>query len=281
MSIAGGLHNAFVEAKRVGGDCMQVFVKNQRQWRGKRLADEDVRLWNEAAARTAIAPVIAHATYLINLASPDEALWQRSIEAFVDELVRCERLGIACLVAHPGSHVGAGEPFGLRRIARALNEIHRRTRGIRVQTLLETTAGQGTALGGPFEHLGAILARVREGERLGVCLDTCHVFAAGYELSDPEGYAATMASLDRAVGLSLVRCLHVNDSQREKGSHVDRHAHVGKGRLGRAAFRNLVNDPRFAGLPMIIETPKGTDARGRDLDRVGLSTLRRLVRAAV
>jgi deoxyribonuclease-4 len=277
MSIAGGLHNAFAEAQRVGGDCMQVFVKNQRQWRGTRLTEEDVRLWNEAARRTGVAPVVAHDTYLINLASPDDALWSRSIEAFVDELTRCERLGIAHLVTHPGSHVGAGESYGLRRIARALNEIHRRARGLRVQTLLETTAGQGTSLGHRFEHLAAIIARIREGERLGVCVDTCHVFAAGYDLVTTEGYEATMAELDRAVGLSLVRCFHVNDSQRERGSRVDRHAHVGRGKLGRAAFRHLVNDGRFVGVPMIIETPKGKDARGRDWDRVTLNLLRRLV----
>ncbi len=277
MSIAGGLHNAFAEARRVGCDCMQVFVKNQRQWRAKPLADEDVRLWNEAAGRSGVAPVVAHDTYLINLASPDDALWNRSIEAFVDELTRCERLGIPHLVTHPGSHVGAGEAYGLRRVARALNEIHRRTRGFRVRVLLETTAGQGTSLGHRFEHLAAILARVREDERAGVCVDTCHVFAAGYDLISPEGYAATMAELDRAVGLSLVRCFHVNDSQRGRGSRVDRHEHIGKGRLGRAAFRHLVNDPRFGGLPMILETPKGKDARGRDLDRANLATLRRLL----
>jgi deoxyribonuclease-4 len=277
VSIAGGLHNAFAEAGRVGCDCMQVFVKNQRQWRARPLTDEDVRLWNDAAANAAIAPVVAHDTYLINLASPDDALWKRSIEAFVDELIRCEQLGIPHLVTHPGSHVGAGEAYGLRRVVRAINEIHRRTRGLRVRALLETTAGQGTSLGHRFEHLAAILARVREGERVGVCVDTCHVFAAGYDLVSPEGYETTMAELDRLVGLSLIRCFHVNDSQRGRGSRVDRHEHIGKGRLGRAAFRHLVNDPRFGGLPMILETPKGKDARGRDLDRVNLATLRRLL----
>ncbi|HOW18560.1 MAG TPA: deoxyribonuclease IV [Phycisphaerae bacterium] len=277
MSIAGGLHNAFAEARRVGCDCMQVFVKNQRQWRSRPLTDDDIRLWHVAAGQTAITPVVAHDTYLINLASPDDALWKRSIEAFVDELTRCEPLSILYLVTHPGSHVGAGEAYGLRRVARAINEIQRQTRGFRVRVLLETTAGQGTSLGHRFEHLAAILARVREPERVGVCVDTCHVFAAGYDLITPEGYAATMAELDRVVGLSLVRCFHVNDSQRERGSRVDRHEHIGRGRLGRDAFRHLVNDSRFAGRPMILETPKGRDARGRDLDRVNLAALRRLL----
>ncbi len=279
MSIAGGLHNAFAEGRRVGCDCMQVFVKNQRQWRASPLTEDAIRTWEEAARESRISPVIAHDTYLINLASPDGNLWRRSIAAFADELTRCEGLGIGCLVTHPGSHTGAGEAIGLRRVARALDEIHRRTRGFRVRTLLETTAGQGTSLGCRFEHLAAILARVRDPERLAVCFDTCHVFAAGYELADAGGYAATMAELDRHVGLSLVRCFHVNDSRRERGSRVDRHAHIGRGRLGRAAFRNLVNDPRFAGVPMILETPKGKDGRGRDFDRVNLAALRRMVGA--
>jgi len=276
MSIAGGLHRAFDEAVRVGCDCMQVFVKNQRQWRSTPLTDEAVRLWREAAQRSGINPVVAHDTYLINLASPDDALWHRSIDAFVEELTRCEQLGIRCLVTHPGSHVGAGESHGLRRVARAFDVIHRRTRGIHVRTLLETTAGQGTSLGHRFEHLAEILGSVREPERLGVCVDTCHVFAAGYELRSPDGYEATMRELDRLIGLDRVGCLHVNDSQRERGSRVDRHAHIGRGKLGRAAFRNVVTDPRFLGLPMILETPKGMDARGRNLDRVNLATLRRL-----
>ncbi len=279
MSIAGGLHNAFAEAARVGCDCMQIFVKNQRQWRGPPLTEADVRQWAEAARRTGIGPVVAHDTYLINLASPDHALRTRSIDAFADELTRCERLAIPFLVTHPGSHGGDGVEAGLARVARAIDEIHRRTRGFRVRILLETTAGQGSSLGHRFEQLGEILARVRRPERLGVCVDTCHIFAAGYGLSEEASYRQTMADLDRAVGLDRVCCFHLNDSQKAVGCRVDRHAHIGRGCIGRRGFRLLVNDPRFADVPMILETPKGRDERGRDFDRLNLAALRRLHRA--
>lgn len=278
MSIAGGLHLAFEAARKVGCDCMQVFVKNQRQWAAPPLTDEAIRLWRRAVRVSGIRPVIAHGSYLINLASPDATLWNRSIDAFVDELERCEALAIRGLVLHPGSHTGTGEAGGLRRVAQALNSVHRRTRGLRVRTLLETTAGQGTCLGHRFEHLAAIRGRVREPERIAVCLDTCHMFAAGYELTHPDRYAETIAALDRTVGITRVRCIHMNDSLCGGGAHVDRHAHIGKGRLGRRAFANLVRDPRFRNVPMILETPKGTDTRGRDLDCVNLATLRRLAR---
>jgi deoxyribonuclease-4 len=174
--------------------------------------------------------------------------------------------------------MGEGEAAGLRRVAKSLDEAHKATRGFCVRTLLETTAGQGTSLGHRFEHLGAILAKVRKPERLGICFDTCHVFAAGYRMADPGDYAATMAKLDRAVGLDQVKCFHVNDSLRECGSRVDRHAHIGQGCVGRGAFRNLVTDPRFPGVRMILETPKGEDDRGRDWDRVNLAKLRRMER---
>lgn len=278
MSIAGGLYRAFEAGAEVGCDCMQVFVKNQRQWRVKPLSDAEIREWREAARATGIGPVVAHDTYLINLASPDAAAWDRSISAFVDEMTRCEQLGIPYLVTHPGSHVGSGERAGLRRVARALNTIASRTRGFGVMTLLETTAGQGTSLGDRFEHLAEIIERVRRPERIGVCVDTCHVFAAGYRLASADEYEATIGALDAAVGLSRVRCIHMNDSKRECGSHVDRHEHIGRGCIGREAFRRLVNDARLAGVPKILETPKGKDARGRDWDRVSLAALRRMMR---
>jgi deoxyribonuclease-4 len=280
MSVAGGLHNAFVEGKRVGCDCLQVFVKNQRQWSAPPLTDEAVRLWKAAQRETGIGPVVAHGAYLINLASPDAALWHRSVDAFCVEMTRCEQLGIPYLVIHPGSHVGRGEAFGLRRAARAVNAIHRRCRGFAVRILLETTAGQGTSVGHRFEHLRAILDRVREPERVGVCVDTCHVFAAGYALAKAEAYAATIDALDAAVGLARVCCVHVNDSMRERGARVDRHAHIGKGKLGRAGFRNLVADGRFRHVPFILETPKGKDGRGRDFDKMNLAALRRMARGA-
>ncbi len=278
MSIAGGLHLAFERARQAGCDCLQVFVKNQRQWSARPLQEDELRAWQEARAAAGIEPVIAHSTYLINLGSPDDGPWQRSIDALTDELERCEQLGIAGLVLHPGAHLGTGERRGLRRIARALNLIHRRTRGFQVQVLLETTAGQGSTLGHRFEHLGEIIGRACDPERLGICVDTCHVFAAGYDLTTDAGYDSAIASLDELVGLDRVRAMHVNDSLQPLGSCRDRHAAIGKGHLGRAAFRKVVNDSRLAAVPMLLETPKGQDPRGRDLDRVNLAALRRLVR---
>ncbi len=281
MSIAGGLHHAFERAVDVGCDCMQIFVKNQRQWRAPPLADEQVARWQAARQWAGVSPVVAHATYLINLASPDRSLWKRSIEAYADELLRCERLGVIGLVFHPGSHMGRGESWGIERIAAALDVIHERTGGLAARTILETTAGQGSCLGHRFEHLADIIGKVREPERLAVCVDTCHIFSAGYEITTDEGYAATMAALDRTVGLNRVIVFHMNDSLRPLGSHRDRHGAIGQHEIGRSAFRRVVTDPRFLGIPMILETPKGTDARGRDLDRVNLAVLRRLVRQAI
>ena len=278
MSVAGGLHLAFERGRAAGCDCLQIFVKNQRQWSARPLQQDEVRVWRETRATAKIEPVIAHSSYLINLGNPDDAPWQRSIDALTDELHRCERLEIAGLVLHPGAHLGAGERAGLRRIARALDLIHRRTRGLRVQTLLETTAGQGSTLGHRFEHLGEIIARVREPDRLGICVDTCHVFAAGYDLATEAGYAATLATFGEVVGFDRLRAIHVNDCLHPLGSRRDRHAAIGKGRLGRGAFARVANDPRLAKVPMILETPKGQDVRGRDLDRVNLAALRRLVR---
>lgn len=277
MSIAGGVYAAFQRAVEVGCDCFQIFVKNQRQWSGSALTTETVRLWEAARSRTGLGPVVAHATYLINLASPDRALWRRSIHAYTDELRRCDRLGLIGLVVHPGSHNGRGEEWGVRRIAEALNVIHDRTEGLQVKTVLETTAGQGTGIGSRFEHLAEIISQTEAADRVAVCADTCHLFAAGYDLTTDEGYAATFAAFDRVIGLDRLLCFHLNDSKKPLGSRVDRHEHIGKGRLGRSAFRRLVNDPRFLGRPMILETPKGTDARGRDMDRVSLGLLRRCV----
>ncbi len=281
MSIAGGLHHAFERAVDVGCDCMQIFVKNQRQWHAPPLADEQIARWQAARRSAGVAPVVAHATYLINLASPDRSLWKRSINACADELLRCERLGVMGLVFHPGSHLGQGESWGVERVAAALDIIHDHTPGLTARTILETTAGQGSCLGHRFEHLADIIGKVREPERLAVCVDTCHIFSAGYEITTDEGYAATLAALDRTVGLNRVMVFHMNDSLRPVGSRRDRHGAIGQHEIGRSAFRRVVTDPRFLGIPMILETPKGTDPRGRDLDRVNLAVLRRLVRQTI
>jgi len=277
MSIAGGLHKAFTRAIDTGCDCLQIFVKNQRQWRAAPLTDEAIRAWRQARRGAAIEPVLAHDSYLINLASPDHDLFNRSIDAFVDELHRCEQLGILGLVTHPGSHSGSGQTPGIRRIARALNTIHRRTRGFKARTILETTAGQGTGVGHRFEQLARIIGATREPERVAVCVDTCHIFAAGYDLTTDAGYAETIAQLDQQLGLARVLCFHMNDSKKPMSSGVDRHEHIGKGKMGPGPFRRLINDQRFFSTPMILETPKGRDNRGRDLDRVNLAALRRLI----
>ena len=280
MSVAGGLENAFQSAVDAGCDCLQIFVKNQRQWHAPPLTDEAIRRFHAAARRTRVGPVIAHATYLINLASPADPVWRRSIDALTDELLRCEALDIRGLVFHPGAHMGTGIDAGLARITAALDEIHTRTPGLRTRLLLECTAGQGSTIGAELAHLGRTLAAVHDPARLRVCLDTCHLFAAGYDLRTPDGYARMAAELAEHVGVKNVACLHVNDSKQACGSRVDRHAHIGQGKIGRRGFARVVNDPRFVGLPMILETPKGTDGRGTDLDRVNLKRLRRLLAPA-
>jgi len=277
MSIAGGLHMAFDRGRQVGCDCLQIFVKNQRQWRARPITNDQIQLWRRARRDTQLRPVFAHGTYLVNLASPDRTVWRRSVAACCDELVRCQRLGIRDLIIHPGAHGGRGVSAGIGRVTAALNELFDRTAGARVRVLLETTAGQGNAIGHEFEQLAEIMGGVGNRRRVGVCIDTAHVFAAGYDLRTPDGYAETIERLDRAVGLRRVRCLHLNDSKTACGSRIDRHDHIGKGKLGREAFRMLLNDERLVLVPRILETPKGEDGRGRSYDKNNLDKLRRLV----
>ncbi len=277
MSIAGGYYKAVDASAALGMDCVQIFTKNNNQWRAKPLSTEDVDRFQEALARTGIRMPCAHDCYLINLASPEDDLWNRSVDAFVVELERAQALGLKGVVMHPGSCVDSAEEDGIARIVAALDRALDRTDKAAVEIWLETTAGQGSSLGHRFEHLRAIIDGVQSSDRLGVCIDSCHVFAAGYPLSRPTDYQATMSRFDELVGLKRVRAFHLNDSKREFGSRVDRHEHIGKGKLGREAFRNILNDPRFAGLPMYLETPKGI-VDGRSLDAENLATLRRLLR---
>jgi deoxyribonuclease-4 len=276
MSIAGGCHEALRLAREHGCATVQLFTKNSNQWAGKPLTEEDVATFRSALRGSKLKHPTAHDSYLINLASPDDTLYRRSVEAFVDELQRAERLGLSYLVTHPGAHVGSGEEAGLRKVAGALDEVHDRCAGFKVKVLLETTAGQGSTLGHRFEHLADILGRVKAPERLGVCLDTCHVFAAGYPLGTDAEYDATLAEFDRLIGLKKLKFFHLNDSKKPLGSRVDRHEHIGRGHLGLEPFRRLVNDPRFAKLPMVLETPKeeGDEA---DMDTVNLAVLRGLI----
>lgn len=275
MSIAGGLHRAVQRAAGCGCLCLQVFSKNSNQWQAPEITPDQATRFREALVLAQIGFPVIHDSYLINLASPEETLWKRSVDAMVVECQRAELLGIPYVITHPGAYTSSSEAQGLRRIARALDEVHRQTRRLRVKCLLETTAGQGTSLGWRFEHLGALLDGVQDPERLGVCFDTCHVFAAGYRLETEKAYRATMRQFDRLVGLEQIRAFHLNDSVRPCGSRVDRHAHIGRGCLGRQAFGYLLADPRFQDVPMYLETPKGEED-GVDLDRVNLAVLREL-----
>ncbi|QEH36668.1 putative endonuclease 4 [Aquisphaera giovannonii] len=276
MSIAGGYERAIHAAHAVGFGAVQLFTKNNNQWKAPAITDGHLARFREALEATGIGALVSHASYLINLASPDDSLWGRSIDGMVVEVERCHALGIPDLVVHPGAHMEAGEEAGMDRVAAALDRILERTEACQVTIDLETTAGQGTCLGHRFEHLGGILERVRHPRPLGICADTCHIFAAGYSLDGGEGYDETIRQLEAAVGLHRLRVWHLNDSCRDCGSRVDRHAGIGAGRMGLEPFRRLVNDPRFRHLPMILETPKGTE-EGEELDAQNLRTLRQLI----
>jgi deoxyribonuclease-4 len=275
MSISGGVSKAFARGEQVNCEAMQIFTKSERQWKVKPLPDEEIAAYKAEQKRSGIGPVIVHASYLVNMASPKDDLWQKSTAAFADELERCALLDIPYIVVHPGAHTGSGEEAGLKRHAEALNQLFEAGAGAGVMVLLETTAGQGTALGWRFEHLAYLLEAVPHTERLGICLDTCHIFAAGYDIRTAETYAQTFAEFERIIGLQHLKVFHLNDTQKEAGSRVDRHDHIGKGCLGVEAFRLLVNDPRFSSIPMIIETPK-EDMDNAPEDKENLALLRSL-----
>ena len=274
QSIAGGVENALARGQEVGCDTIQIFVKSPNRWSGKPLAEKNIAAFKVAVVETGIWPVFAHALYLINLATPGDALWAKSVDALADDLERCEQLGLPGLVIHPGSHMDSGVEAGIQRIAAALDNVHTRLPGYQVQVWLEVTAGQGSSLGHTFEQLRAMIDGVSEPERLGVCFDTAHAFAAGYELRTREGYEATWAHFDHILGLDRLRAIHLNDSKKELDSRVDRHEHIGQGLLGLEPFRFLVNDIRFRGIPMTLETEKGPDLAE---DKENLATLRSLV----
>jgi deoxyribonuclease-4 len=239
-STAGGVEKALGRGLEAGCDTIQIFVKPPNRWASKALAEENVVAFKDAVTETGIWPVFDHALYLINLASPDDALWQKSVDALTDDIERCEMLGLPGSVLHPGSHKGSGEEAGLARIAAGLDELHTRLPGYQAQVWLEVTAGQGNHLGYTFEHLRAMIDAIAEPERLGVCFDTAHAFAAGYELRTREGFDATWAEFDRAVGLDCLKAIHLNDSKKALGSRVDRHEHIGQGELGLEPFRFLL-----------------------------------------
>lgn len=274
MSISGGVSKAFARGAQVGCEAMQIFSKSERQWSAKPIPPEEVAAYKAEQARTGIGPVIVHDSYLINLAAPADELWEKSIAAFAEELERCALLDIPYIVTHPGAHTGSGEEAGLEREAVALRRLFEAGVGGSTMVLLETTAGQGSALGHRFEQIARLFELVPHHERMGVCVDTCHIFAAGYDIRTAETYAATFDEFERVIGTRRVKALHLNDSQKDLGSRVDRHAQIGQGCIGVEGFRLLVNDPRFSGLPMIIETPRGDDM-AEDVEN--LTLLRSLV----
>ena len=277
MSIAGGYHLAAQTAGRFTCQTVQLFTKNNNQWSGKAIGEEDIRLFKDAMRTHNLSKATAHVSYLINLASPDDVLRLKSLDAMSIEMERAEALGIDYLVMHPGTPTDGDETAGISRIASAFDEVFRRCSGYRVLPLLETTAGQGRSLGHRFEHLAKIRAMVSAPERLGVCLDTCHVFAAGYSLSPEADYRATFDEFDAVIGIEHLKAFHLNDSKKPQGSRVDRHEHLGKGCLGLEPFRSLVNDTRFADHPMFLETAKEDDA-GNEMDPVNLDVLRGLLK---
>jgi deoxyribonuclease-4 len=273
VSIAGGLPNAVRRGVAARCGVIQLFLKNQVQWAGRRLLDPEVVEFRRELAASPLRAAFAHATYLINLATPDPAEWTRAVDALADELGRAERLGLPFVVVHAGSHRGAGREAGLAQLVRALDELAARTAGAGVRIALENSAGAGHLLGARAEDLGAVFARVRRPERLALCLDTCHLFAAGHDIRTPRGFAAALGAFERAVGFDRLVAFHLNDARAPLGSGLDRHEHIGAGRIGLDAFRFLVNHPRLGGLPMVLETPKHGDG-----DRRNLATLRRLRR---
>ncbi len=280
MSIAGGYHLAVERAVRVGATALQIFVKSARQWNAAPLNRENVKAFREAVAAAGLErDLMAHAGYLINLASPKPELRKRSLDALAVELERCAELGVPYLVLHPGSHDGTGPEAGLRRLASCLDRVYRPAsrraaarRGVRI--LLEITAGQGNALGASFDEIAWVMERVECSDALGVCFDTCHAMAAGYEFRDRRSYRETFREFDRSIGLDRLRAFHLNDSVHALGSRRDRHAHIGRGEVGLEAFRLILNDRRFRDRPMVLETPKGEDLAD---DTFNLGVLRAMV----
>jgi len=276
MSMAGGYYKAVEAAAECKMDCVQLFTKNNNQWRAKPITDEEAERFRTAMVDLGIGHPISHDSYLINLGSPDKALWKKSIDALIVELQRAEQLGIPHVVAHPGAYTTSSEEAGLKAIAKGLDEVHRQTKKIGAKVLLETTAGQGSNLGWRFEHLAEIIELAKDPERLGICFDTCHVFAAGYPMNNEKEYKETMRQFNKLIGVKQIKAFHMNDSKKPFGSRVDRHEHIGRGEMGRGPFKHLMNDRRFRKTPMYLETPKG-DRDGTAWDVINLRTLRRMI----
>jgi deoxyribonuclease-4 len=274
MSIAGGLFNAFAEGERKGCETIQIFVKSSNQWQAKPISDEDLEKYHQEQKRTGIGPVVAHDSYLINLGSPNPELLEKSRQAFLVELQRCEKLAITYLVTHPGSYLDSPEQSGIDRIAQSLTWLFEQTPDYRVKVALETTAGQGTNLGYTFEQLAEMIEKSGLPQRCVVCLDTCHAYAAGYDIANRDGYEQTWKAFERIIGLDKLAAIHLNDSKKGLGSRVDRHEQIGKGTLGQDVFGFIMQDARFKNIPKLLETPKGDND---EMDEINLKLLRSLV----
>ena len=276
MSIAGGVDNAVLQGKEVGCDTVQLFTKSSRQWVSKPLGKDEIARFHRAKKETGLNTVVAHDSYLYNFAAPDDVLRKKSVAGLIDEMERCEALGVMYLIAHPGAHVGTGEEAGIQTIAKSIDEMHRACPGYETKLAIEITAGQGSNLGYRFQQVRQIIDASKNSDQLRVCFDTEHAFAAGYDLRTTEGYERTFAEFDETIGLGLLVAFHLNDAKKDLGCRVDRHEHIGKGFIGLEAFRLLMNDKRFWGLPMCLETPKSDDCHE---DRENLATLRNLLGA--
>ena len=274
MSIGGGAHRAIERARSIESTAMQIFVKNNMQWFARPFTNEEIRDFLEHAQRQELAAVFAHANYLINLSATNPQFYANSLRALTEELTRADQLGLPFLVLHPGAHLGAGEEAGLEKIAQSINRVFAKIPKVKTKIALETTAGQGSCLGHTFEHLAYLRASVREPERLCVCLDTAHVFAAGYDLTTAAGTKKMFREFDRIIGLEYLAALHLNDSKTARGSRVDRHEHIGKGQIGLEAFRVIMRDRRFRKIPKVLETPKGKELRE---DVENMAALRALI----
>ncbi|MGZ6212621.1 MAG: deoxyribonuclease IV [Candidatus Binataceae bacterium] len=274
VSIAGGVSQSLARGQQIGCDCIQIFTKSSRQWAAKPYSVEEIEAFKSAQAETGIKMVVAHDSYLLNLGAPDDKLRKRSVEGLIDELERCESLAVPFLIAHPGAHVGSGEGAGITTVARSIDEAHKSCAGFKTRVALEITAGQGSNLGYSFPQMERIFDAVKENDRLRLCFDTEHAFAAGYDLRSVEGYERTFTELDEHVGIKRVVAFHLNDSLKPFHSRVDRHQHIGKGYLGVEPFDRLLHDPRFIGIPMCLETEPGPDMKDIAEDLV---TLRNLV----
>lgn len=274
-SIAGGIFNAIERGKKATCDTIQMFNKSNNQWRARKLDPNEIDKFFEAIETTGVTVALSHTSYLINIASPDDALGEKSRLSLLEEMERCNLLKIPNLVMHPGSHVGSGQETGMARIVENINRMFDELDDNQVTLLLETTAGQGSNLGYRFEQLAQMIDGVENKDHMGVCLDTCHIFAAGYPLTDPREYKETIRQFDDVVGLDLLKVIHMNDSKKEFDSRKDRHEHIGKGFIGLEGFRNIVNDRRLKNVPMILETPKGDDL-AEDIEN--LAVLRGLVK---